>query len=49
MAISDKTLEDLNPNDTLSSVDDVKALLDATAVRFRLGLKDLRARISPTN
>lgn len=49
VAISDKPLEDLNPNDTLSSAADVKALLDTAAVRYRLGLTDLRARILTTN
>lgn len=49
VAISDKTLEDLNPSDTLTSVNEVKLLLDTAAIRLRNGLTDLRARILTTN
>ena len=46
-AIASKTLEDLNPGDRIETVKDIKVLLDATAVRLRERMKDLRARIVP--
>lgn len=47
IAIADKPLEELNPNDTLETKEDIKELLDAAAVRIRNGLADHRARIAP--
>ena len=37
------------PNDTLATKEEIKALLDATAVRIRKGLADRRARMRPTS
>ena len=43
-AIAGKTLADMNPNDRLETVDDLKALFNATASRLASRLTDLRAR-----